>query len=109
MRLPLPSAVLPGWHDGGQASALRLARVRAQVAIIRTLADHVETLSRAGEAGGIADQLIEEMARLGCSLLETAGALAAAPPLEDSGVFARVEGLAAQVEGPSRMRPTTPA
>jgi hypothetical protein len=109
MRLPLPSAVLPEWHDGGRASALRLARVRAQVAIIRTLADHVETLSRAGDASGFADQLIEEMARLGYSLLETAGALATPPPLEDSGVFTRVEDLAGQVERPSRIPRTMPA
>jgi hypothetical protein len=68
--------------------------VRTQVAVIRTLADQVEALSRAGDTGAIADQLIEEMARLGCRLLEAAGALATPPPPEDSGVFTRVPGLA---------------
>jgi hypothetical protein len=68
--------------------------VRTQVAVIRTLADQVEALSRVGDAGAIADQLIEEMARLGCRLLETAGTLATPRQPEDSGVFERVAGLA---------------
>lgn len=67
----------------------RLVRVRSQVAIIRTLADHIETLSRVADADAVAEQVIEELARLGCRLLETAAALAGPPPPEDSGVFER--------------------
>jgi hypothetical protein len=94
MRLPISSVALPACDDGGSGLGLRLARVRTQAAVIRTLADHVEALSRDGDASAIADQLIEEMARLGCRLLETAGALAGSAPPEDSGVFTRLAGLA---------------
>jgi hypothetical protein len=57
--------------------------------VVRALADRIEHLSRAGDADEIGDQLIEEMARLGCRLLEAAGSLAGATHLEDSGTFAR--------------------
>ena len=67
----------------------RLVRVRSQVAIIRTLADHIETLSRVADADAVAEQVIEELARLGCRLLETAAALAGPPAPTDSGVFER--------------------
>jgi len=64
-------------------------RVRSQVAIVRALADQVERLPLHGDGQGVPAQLIEELARLGCLLLEHAGALAALQPPEDSGVFAR--------------------
>jgi|SRR5579872_4075351 len=67
----------------------RLARLRSQVALVHTLADHVERLTRFGEADGLGEQLIEEIARLGCRLLEAAASLAESPPSEDSGVFVR--------------------
>jgi hypothetical protein len=87
----IPSlAALESSDDGPLVAELRLARLRSQAAVVRALADHVEHLSRAGDADGIGDQIIEEMARLGCRLLEAAGALAAGvPPIEDSGIFAR--------------------
>jgi hypothetical protein len=72
-----------------QASAKHLGRLRSHAALIRALADEVEWLSRVGDAEGLSHQLIEEMARLGCRLLETAGTLAGSRPPEDSGVFAR--------------------
>ncbi len=80
-------------HDGGYLPLEgRCQRVRSQVAIIRALADHAEALSRAVDADAVADQLVEEMARLGCRVLEAAAALAMPPPPEDSGVFARPAG-----------------
>jgi len=75
--------------DGRLVVELRLARLRSQAAVVRTLADHVEYLSHAGDADGIGDQLIEELAQLACRLLETAGTLARSQDPEDSGIFAR--------------------
>jgi hypothetical protein len=75
--------------DGGPALERRCLRIRSQVAIIRALADHADALSRTVDADAVADQLVEEMARLGCRLLEVAASLATPPPPEDSGVFAR--------------------
>jgi len=86
----IPSlAALESNDDLRLAAELRLARVRSQVAVVRAIADQVEYLSRAGEAAALGDQLIEEMARLGCRLVETAGSLAGSPRCEESGVFAR--------------------
>jgi hypothetical protein len=88
MPRPIPSLAALGSDDDARLEAeLRLGRLRSQAAVIRALADHVEHLSRAGDAEGIGDQLIEEMARLGCSLIETAGTLAGSQHPEDSGVF----------------------
>lgn len=68
---------------------LRLARLRAQVAIVRAIADHIDHFARPGEADALSSQLVEEMARLGCRLLEAAASVTRAPASEDSGVFAR--------------------
>jgi hypothetical protein len=65
------------------------AHLRAQVAVVRALADQVDHLPRDLREEGLRSQLIEELARLGCLLIEEAGSLAAARPPEDSGVFAR--------------------
>jgi hypothetical protein len=59
------------------------------VAVVRSLADQVEQLSRTADVGGLGSQMVEEMARLGCRLLDAASALADASPVEDSGVFER--------------------
>jgi hypothetical protein len=67
---------------------VHLGRLRSQVAVVRALADAVECLARPG-AEGMDDQLIEEMARLGCRLLESAGALAGKPRPGDSAIFER--------------------
>jgi hypothetical protein len=80
---------LEGYDDGRLVTELRLARLRSQTAVVRALADQVEYLSRAGDADGVGDQLIEEMAQLGCRLLEMAGTLARSRVPADSGVFAR--------------------
>lgn len=71
--------------DSRHAADARLARLRSQVAVIRTLADRAEHLERSGESDGLSDQLIEEMARLGFHLLEAAAWLTESPRSEDSG------------------------
>src|SRR5580704_10314543 len=86
----IPSlAALDSNDDERLAADLRFGRLRSQAAAIRALADCVEHLTRAADADGLGEQLVEEMTRLGCRLLEFAGALVAAPPAEDSGTFAR--------------------
>jgi hypothetical protein len=82
----IPSlATLESDDERRLAEELRLARLRSQAAVVRAIADQVERLSRE-ELGA---QLIEEMARLGCHLLEAAASLVAPPQVEDSGVFPR--------------------
>jgi hypothetical protein len=86
----MPSMDALDSHDDGLLNAeLRLARLRSQVAVVRTIADHVERLARPPEADGLKGQLVEEMARLGCCLVEAAAALVERSRPEESGVFAR--------------------
>jgi hypothetical protein len=76
----IPSlAVLEPGDDDLVNAELWFARLREQVAVVRTLADHIEQLARPGNAGSLSDQLIEEMARLGCRLFEAAASMAQAP------------------------------
>jgi hypothetical protein len=90
MRSHIPSlAALESNDDGRLVAELRLAGLRSQAAIVRTLADQVERLSREAEGREHAGQLIEEMARLGSRLLEAAAAFAEARHVDESGVFAR--------------------
>lgn len=86
----LPSLAALESHDDDQLVAeLRLARLRSQVAVVRAMVDQVEHVSRAKDAEGVRDQLIEEMTRLGCQLLKAAGSLAESRRPEESGIFAR--------------------
>ena len=88
----LPSlAALESNDDERLAAELRLADLRAQVAAVGPLAEHIERLTRHGDADRLGQQLMVEMARLGCRLLEAAAALSEAPTREGSGVFARPE------------------
>ena len=76
----LPSlAALESKDDWRLGVELRLARLRAQVAAVRSIADHVDYLARAADEDGVGEQLVEEMARLGCRLVEAAGSLARSP------------------------------
>jgi hypothetical protein len=85
----LPSiAALQSNSDEQLAGELRVAELREQLAVVRTLADQIEQLSRPIDTESLYEQLVEEMARLGCRVLEAAAALAKSYP-EDSGVFAR--------------------
>jgi hypothetical protein len=86
----IPSlAALESGDQDRVVAELRLARLRSQVAVVRALADHVEYLARSGDVDGLGHQVIEEMARLGCRLLEVAGTVTGSPRPEDSGIFAR--------------------
>jgi hypothetical protein len=71
----------------------RLVDLRSRAAIVRTLVDQVEQLTRAADVEGIGAQMVEEMARLGCRLLDAAAALAKVSPVEDSGIFKRAAAL----------------
>jgi hypothetical protein len=90
MRAHIPSVeTLESNDDDRLREDLQLARLRSQVAVVRTIADQVEHLAHARAAEGVRAQLAEEMARLGCHLLEAAASLADPTPSDDSGVFAR--------------------
>ena len=90
MPTQIPSiAALESSLDGPLAAELRLVNLRSQAAVVRTLADQAEQLSRAEDVDGLGAQMVEEMARLGRRLLDAAAALAGAAPVEDSGVFKR--------------------
>ena len=70
---------------------IQLGPLYSQVAVVRALADQVEFLARSAISGGLDEQLVEEMTRLGCRLLESAASLSkvAVSVPEDSGVFGR--------------------
>ena len=55
-----------------------LASVRGQAAFVRSLLDEVERLVPSGGPCPMSTQLAEELARLGCRILEVASALSAA-------------------------------
>jgi hypothetical protein len=59
------------------------------VAIVRTIADHIERFAQQVDADELGSQLIEEMARLACRLFELAAPMTRAPRSEESGVFPR--------------------
>ena len=75
--------------DGPLAAERRLVNLRSQAAVVRTLADQVEQLSRAADVDALGAQMVEEMARLGCRLFDAAALLAGVSRVEDSGVFKR--------------------
>jgi hypothetical protein len=90
MPMQTPSVVALEFSPGGPLAAdARLIKLRAQVAVVRTIADQVEQLSRAADVDGLGTQVVEEMTRLGCYLLETAAALADFSPVDNSGIFKR--------------------
>jgi hypothetical protein len=51
---------------------LCLLAVREQVAVVRAFADELERLTSQGSVRGLCEQLVEELARLGCRILEAA-------------------------------------
>jgi hypothetical protein len=86
----IPSLATLESNDDSQLSAeLRLARLRSQVAVVRALADHIDHFARPADSQGLGEQVIEEMARLGCRLLEAAGSMTRSSLRDESGVFAR--------------------
>jgi hypothetical protein len=89
MPAPLPSLSALESGDSGRLSAeLLLARLKSDATVVLTLAD-AAALANARRAEGLLDPIIEEMARLGCRLLEAAGALAKSTRLEDNARFTR--------------------
>jgi hypothetical protein len=85
---------------------LRATHIRAQVAVVRALVDQLDylpSLNRSAE--GIRAQLLEEFARLGCSILEAAADLSRTveptPPVMSGGGAAAGSAPAIQ-EAPAR-------
>jgi hypothetical protein len=62
--------------DARLAADARLKHVRTQVAAVRAVVDHAEQVAQAAAVDALTEQLVEEMARLGCRLLEAAVSLA---------------------------------
>ena len=59
-----------------RASDVRaLSSVRSQAAFVRALLDEVERVAPPGSEDAVNEQLVEELARLGCRFLEVASAL----------------------------------
>jgi hypothetical protein len=86
----IPSlATLESTDDDRLTMELRLARLRSQVAVVRTLVDEVERLAHPADADALGEQLTEETARLGCRLLEAAASLTRPQRRDHSGVFVR--------------------
>jgi hypothetical protein len=84
-----PSLTALESNDEDQLAAeLRLVRLRAQVAVVRTVADEIDRLARPSDVDGLGEQLIAEMARLGSQLFEAAGALKRSSSSADIEVFA---------------------
>jgi hypothetical protein len=97
----IPSLKALESDDGQLVAELRLTRLRSQVAVVRALADHVDYLARPADAEGLGNQVVEEMARLGCRLLEAAGAFAASPRPSNGGAHERLREDSSQVHGNS--------
>jgi|HubBroStandDraft_5_1064220.scaffolds.fasta_scaffold150277_2 hypothetical protein len=73
MKTHLPSLrALQSSDDQPLREELSLLAVREQVAVVRAFADEVERLTFGGRMCGPYEQLVEELARLGCRILETA-------------------------------------
>jgi hypothetical protein len=95
----LPRVITLESNDDGQLAAeLRLARLRTQVAVVRALADqvellvsphHVDAARDCNRERGLGEQLVDEMAHLGCRLFEAAAEFPKSPASEDTGVFKR--------------------
>ena len=87
---------------------VRVLAVREQTAIVRALADELEHLAPWGTTAGLRHQLVEELARLGCRIVETAAILSRVAELE--GDKSCGPGLArAQSPEGSRLHLVTPA
>jgi hypothetical protein len=80
-------------QDGPLVAEPRLVNLRSQVAVVRALADQVDHLTRAADVDGLGTQIVEEIGRLGCRLLDVAAAVAEASPAEGSGIFATMGAL----------------
>jgi hypothetical protein len=68
-----PPTTLESNDDDQLGAALRLFRLRAQVAVVRTLADEIDRLVRPSDIAGLGEQFLAEVARLVRQLVESAG------------------------------------
>jgi hypothetical protein len=106
MKPPLTAQHLPSLRalqasdDERLREELCLLAVREQVAVVRTFADELERLTSRGRIRGLYEQLVEELARLGCRILETAATASrtAEPPAPAETRLPR-EGLQASPHG----------
>jgi hypothetical protein len=77
----IPSlATLEASDDRQLAADLELARLRAQMAIVRTLAEHIEHFAQPEDTGGLSEQLVDEMARLAHRLLDATTSMTRSAP-----------------------------
>jgi hypothetical protein len=81
------AASLEATDDQQLDAELKLARLR--VAVVWTLTDHIEQFAHEADVEGVREQLVEEMAWLGCWLFEAASSMAKRRRLEQSGAFRR--------------------
>lgn len=73
MKTHLPSLrALQTSDDERLREDLTLLAVREQVAIVRAFTDELERLTSRKRMRGLCEQFVEELARLGCRILETA-------------------------------------
>jgi hypothetical protein len=61
-------------------SDVSLREIRLQASVVRVLLDEVEAADEPEHSHAPREQFIEELARLGCRILETASALARTTP-----------------------------
>ena len=63
-------------HAVASVESLRIAAARHQAALVRTLADEIERLMPSPAAAqAVTGQLVDELSRLGCRVLEAAAVL----------------------------------
>jgi hypothetical protein len=68
---------------------LALSRLRAQAAIVRSVGDQVERFARPGDEGGLAEQLVQETARLACLFVAALASMTKTSRPDNSGLFPR--------------------
>ncbi len=73
--------------DGLLRQELRYLAVRQQVAVVKALVDRLDGLDPAGTSC-FSGELVQELARLGCTILETAAAMSKmTEPAPESGIL----------------------
>ncbi len=90
MKVHLPSVeALTSGDDRLLHQELGGLAVRRQTAVVRALLDQMECLSALSAIEGLRAQLVEELARLGCTILEAAATLSSqTEPAPASGTLA---------------------
>jgi hypothetical protein len=96
----LPSVLALTSENNELLSAeLRILAARRQIAVVRTIADQLESvLANSATFGGLRDQLVEEVARLAYRSLEAASEMVRQAP-EQSGVYPVLRSLGRVAHG----------